>query len=226
MNVVALPFAAEGGSAPLPLSGLSVLIVEDSESAAEALGLMARAGGARVRRADRLAAAERHLMSWRPDVVIVDPGLPDGDGLELVARMASMGFRKPRIVVLSGQDDVAGPARAAGADLCLAKPVAGPGALHAALAGLPLDEDGAWTMPEPATPERDLGRARLRLLEALITRREDSVRYALQLVVSLARQSDDPVLAAIAQIDLSTGQPLTLGREVATRLRGATPRQI
>ncbi|QPH53422.1 response regulator [Pontivivens ytuae] len=226
MSVVALPFAAEGGSPPLPLAGLSVLIVEDSESAAEALGLMARAGGARVRRADGLAAAERHLMSWRPDVVIVDPGLPDGDGLELVARMAAAGFRKPRIVVLSGQDDVAGAARAAGADLCLAKPLASSGALHAALAGMPMEDDGEWTAPATGTMQDDIARARLRLLEALITRREDSVRYALQFLVSLARQSGAPALASVAGIDLATDDPLALGREVATHLRQSAVHQI
>ena len=47
-----------------------------------------------------MAAAVEH----RPDLVITDIRMPDGDGLEMVARLRSLG-RRPEVVVLSGFSD-------------------------------------------------------------------------------------------------------------------------
>ena len=62
------------------LFAVTILLVEDSRSASEAIRLYAAESGARVRRADSLHAASRHLAIYRPSVVMVDLGLPDGDG--------------------------------------------------------------------------------------------------------------------------------------------------
>lgn len=105
-----------------PLLGLTVLMVEDSRFASEAMRLLCQRSGARLRRADCLRSARRHLQSYRPTVAIVDLGLPDGPGEELIAELAGARPRLPVILATSG--DPAGEAAAieAGADGFLAKP--------------------------------------------------------------------------------------------------------
>ena len=99
-------------TAERPLLGQTVLVVEDSRVAGEAVRLMCLRSGARVRRADSLRAAGRHLTTYRPSVALVDLGLPDGSGLELIGELAQ---RRPRVPVLL--------AMSAGADAFLAKPL-------------------------------------------------------------------------------------------------------
>ena len=106
-----------------PLNGLKVLVVEDSRTAAQAVRLLTLYSGARLRRADSLAAAHKHLAIYRPDIVIVDMGLPDGDGAELIAELARADPRVPVLVGTSGDPCAEQSAMAAGADGFLAKPV-------------------------------------------------------------------------------------------------------
>jgi len=108
-----------------PLLGLTVLVVEDSQYASDGMRLLCLRSGARIRRADCIASAERHLNVYQPSVAIVDLGLPDGSGLDLIAAMDA---RRPRVPILlgtSGADrDAAGrEVRAAGADDFMAKPI-------------------------------------------------------------------------------------------------------
>jgi CheY-like chemotaxis protein len=82
---------SEGESRPrpvLPLDGLTLLTVEDSRFASEALRLLCQRSGARLRRAETIEIALRHLSVYRPDVVIVDLGLPDGDGADLIRSLS------------------------------------------------------------------------------------------------------------------------------------------
>ena len=110
-------------TATRPLLGVTVLVVEDSRYACDALRLLCLRSGARIRRADCLKSARRHLQVYRPTVVIVDLGLPDGSGTELIAELADGTPRVPVILGTSGHSFTEDVALAAGADGFLAKPV-------------------------------------------------------------------------------------------------------
>ncbi|MCJ7875013.1 response regulator [Marinovum sp. 2_MG-2023] len=106
-----------------PLLGLTVLVVEDSRFACEAMRLLCLRSGARIRRADCLRSARRHLRVYRPSVTIVDLGLPDGSGAELIAELAAGSPRIPVILGTSGDDFAEDMAVAAGADGFMLKPI-------------------------------------------------------------------------------------------------------
>jgi CheY-like chemotaxis protein len=151
-----------------PLLGQTVLVVEDSRFACESLRLLCLHSGARIRRADSLQSAARHLAVYRPSVVVVDLGLPDGSGTTLLRDLAR---GQPRVAVLlatSGDDGRREEALAAGADAFLPKPLASLAGFQAAiLAHLPpeahppgprLAPDGA-VRPDPIALRDDLARA-------------------------------------------------------------------
>ena len=111
-------------TAARPLLGLTILLVEDSRYASEAFRLLCQRSGARIRRADSLFSARRHLRVYRPSVVITDIGLPDGSGLELLAELARAEPRIDVILGTSGDPDTESAVKATGADGFVAKPVA------------------------------------------------------------------------------------------------------
>ncbi|MBW4706265.1 response regulator [Roseobacter sp. YSTF-M11] len=136
------PFATTipAPTANRPLLGLTVLVIEDSRFACEAMRLLCLRSGARIRRADCLRSARRHLQVYRPSVVIVDLGLPDGNGVDLITELTQT---EPRVdVVLGTSGDTVGEdqAIAAGADGFLAKPITSLAAFQqAVLSNLPAE---------------------------------------------------------------------------------------
>ena len=110
-------------TAARPLAGLTVLVVEDSRFASEAVRLLCLRSGARIRRADCLRSAALHLRVYRPAVVLVDLGLPDGSGLDLIAELVKGQPRIGAILATSGDADARDSALAAGADGFMAKPL-------------------------------------------------------------------------------------------------------
>ena len=88
-------------TAERPLLGLTVLVVEDSRFACEAMRLLCLRSGARIRRAGSLRAARRHLQVYRPSIVIADLGLPDGNGIDLIAELAQSQPRVDALLALS-----------------------------------------------------------------------------------------------------------------------------
>ncbi|WP_339760769.1 response regulator [uncultured Sulfitobacter sp.] len=110
-------------TAERPLLGLTVLVIEDSRYACEAMRLLCLRSGARIRRADCIRAARRHLQVYRPSVVITDLGLPDGNGIDLIQELSRAQQRVDAILAISGDTHLAADAIAAGADGFIEKPL-------------------------------------------------------------------------------------------------------
>ncbi|MAU50913.1 MAG: response regulator [Roseovarius sp.] len=187
-----------------PLLGLTVLAVEDSRFASEALRLMCLRSGARLRRADSLRAADRHLRVYRPSVMIVDPGLPDGSGLDLIARLAVVRPRIPVILGMSGDPGRAAAARQAGADGFLVKPLVRLAEFQQALLRhLPPDRCPSGPYPlsqERITPDPLAYRDDLDHVRAVLAARPGgaALAYAAQFLAGVAQAAGDPGLAQAA----------------------------
>jgi two-component system KDP operon response regulator KdpE len=100
----------------------SVLIVDDDPALVRALGINLRARGYEVRAAGTGAGALRLAAAEPPDAVILDLGLPDIDGSEVIAGLR--GWTDVPILVLSARDQSRQKVAAldAGADDFVVKP--------------------------------------------------------------------------------------------------------
>jgi len=105
-----------------PLLGLTILIVEDSRYSCEAMRFMALRSGARLRRADSIQSAKRHLRVYIPSAIIVDVGLPDGSGLDLIRELSSARPRVPALIGTSGDELHHSATLKSGADVFISKP--------------------------------------------------------------------------------------------------------
>lgn len=203
-----------------PLSGVTVLLVEDSRFASEAMRLLCQRSGARIRRADCLRAARRHIATYRPTVAIVDLGLPDGSGADLIAEIAALRPRVPAILGFSGLPEAEAAAIGAGADGFLAKPVETLAAFQAAvIAALPaeLRPRGLRAVrDETVAPDRfalrdDLAHAADLLVAAPDeTASPPGIDYIAQFVAGLGQISHDGALTDAAealQRDRQAGRP-------------------
>lgn len=217
---VAQPVADAMTGARLPLRGLTVLAVEDSRFASEALRLMCQRSGARLRRAETLAAARSHLRLYRPDVVIVDLGLPDGRGDALIRSLVLTMHRPMVILGTSGAEAGRSTALAAGADGFLEKPIESLAAFQRALTGFAPMPDGA-DMPtlDPLALRDDLSKAADRLASDLDVATRS---YLAGFVRGLAQIAHDPALAAAAEECRSSGAGVAALRGlIAARLADA-----
>ena len=195
-----LGLADPAGEGDLPLRGMTVLAVEDSRFASDALRLMCRRLGARLRRAESLQAAGAHLRLYRPDLVIVDLGLPDGRGEALIRDLAA---RRPRVAVLGMSGDPAGRemALAAGADGFMDKPLESLAAfrsmLRRHLPGLAVVTGGedADPVPDALALRDDLAHAAALLDDGIAAEARDYVTGFLR---GVARHAHDPALAEAA----------------------------
>ena len=101
----------------------SVLVVDDDPVFRDlARRLLAAEGLEVVAEAESLAGALDAAHALRPDAVLVDIDLPDGDGLTLARRLSALPWR-PRIVLTSTDPDAASPEdlKRSGADAFVAK---------------------------------------------------------------------------------------------------------
>lgn len=193
------------------LTGVTIILVEDSRCASEALRLMAVSSGARLRRADTLEAAHRHLKVYRPNAVIVDIGLPDGDGLTLIREIAETVKPCPGLIATSGGDqrDWQDAARFAGAGSILPKPVAGIEAFQDAVLSVLADGEDrreGWlpTKGETAALSEEAMRDDLRhgrelLVRAIAASDIGEVAYCGQFLASVADMTGDGELHLYAE---------------------------
>jgi DNA-binding response OmpR family regulator len=100
----------------------SVLVVEDDQHIREALARELAQAGHAVRTVGNGAGALTTAMEWKPDVVVLDLGLPDLDGAD-VLRMLRGASAVP-VIVATARDDEAEIVRLldAGADDYVVKP--------------------------------------------------------------------------------------------------------
>jgi two-component system copper resistance phosphate regulon response regulator CusR len=102
---------------------MKILIVEDEEKVGRFVERALTEQAYTVRRVATAAAARDALAEEPFDAVVLDLGLPDGDGLELLREWRAAGFNEP-VLILSARDAVADRIRGLnlGADDYLPKP--------------------------------------------------------------------------------------------------------
>jgi PAS domain S-box-containing protein len=167
--------ARDAPEAAAPPPSRRVLVVDDNLDAAESLAMVLRLEGHEVQAVHEGAAVLEAARAFRPDVVLLDIGLPDGlTGYDLAPRLREApNLEDVLLVALTGygQEEDKRRAKQAGFDAHLTKPAA-PGALQALLAAgraggkrPDLSDDGLFclrsetvpdapVLPRPGTPRR------------------------------------------------------------------------
>lgn len=183
-----------------PLLGLTVLVVEDSRFASEALRLLCLRSGARIRRADCLRSARRHLQVYRPSVAMIDIGLRDGSGADLIAELNQAEPRTNVILGMSGDPDGETKSIAAGADAFIAKPITSLALFQELiLSHLPLDRRPGGPRrltDEEITPDPIAYQDDLAHMADIISTAEDehTMDYVAQFLSGVARSAQDETM--------------------------------
>lgn len=177
--------ATAANPAPIQHSLLRLLLLEDDELLRDhVLTPKLQQYGFEVVAIGRAADLDRHVRQRRPDIILLDVGLPDGDGFE-VARQLHAETGDIGIVMLTGRGEVPDRVRGLneGADAYLSKPVdidVLVSTLHSLARRLRaprqttagswrLDANG-WCLIAPSGDNVALTKTERRLLEALIER--------------------------------------------------------
>ncbi|QPM92095.1 response regulator [Pseudooceanicola algae] len=209
-------------TASRPMLGMTVLVVEDSLYASEALRLLCLRSGARIRRADCLRSARRHLQVYRPSALIVDLGLPDGSGAELIQDLSRATPKVSVIAAVSGDPGAEDLAMAAGADCFMSKPLTSIAKFQTTILAhmppeyrltgpRPIRDD--QVEPDPIAYLDDVAHAAEILPDA---GQEEVLSYLVQFVRGIAHCADDAaLLAAIGRLERARKGDLSLRSELA-----------
>jgi len=121
-----LPAGPASGSEAGPATRRKVLVVDDNVDAVETLAEMLRLEGHEIRTAQDAERAVTEAVEFRPDVALLDIGLPGADGYTLADRLRALPqMRNAVLVAVTGygrSEDFARSA-AAGFDHHLVKPI-------------------------------------------------------------------------------------------------------
>jgi CheY-like chemotaxis protein len=224
-----MPFPPDGPSLPvandrasLPLRGVTVLVVEDSRATCDVLRLIFQRTGARLRRAETLSSARRHLDAYRPDLVIVDLGLPDGRGETLIVEAAADGLP---VLALSGDPDSRDAALDSGAIAFVEKPIPSVAGflrlIRQLVAGVGAEPPGEEIAAPPADPLAL--RDDLAFAAALVAGQGADPAYATGFVRSLARAAGDHDLEDAALQARTESDRAALAELLAARLSALHP---
>ena len=120
-----------------------VLVIEDEPAIRSVLRVLLQAEGYRCIEADTAMRAEIEARSHKPDLLLIDLGLPDADGLKVIRRVRA--WSQVPIVVLSARtmEEQKIAALDAGADDYVTKPFSAPELLARIRAALRRDVRGA-----------------------------------------------------------------------------------
>jgi signal transduction histidine kinase len=117
------PQHASRGGADQSLEGLRVLVIDDNEDAADVIGLLVEDMGGTVRVVKDGASGLAALPDFRPEVVLLDIGMPGMDGYETCRRMRATGSRIGIVAITGwGQEHDKQLAMEAGFDAHITKP--------------------------------------------------------------------------------------------------------
>lgn len=122
-----LPQPSTGDDTSQPtVTGLRVLVVDDNVDAAEMLGLLLTESGHEVRINYDGPTTTQAALDFRPNVVLMDIGLPGLDGFEVAKRMRQLSVLRNVVLVAVtgyGQDTDRQRSKDAGFDHHLVKPI-------------------------------------------------------------------------------------------------------
>jgi CheY-like chemotaxis protein/two-component sensor histidine kinase len=130
--------SAEPDGPPAPKSSLRILIVDDNRDSADSLGMLLRIMGNDIQTAYDGQEGLEVAGEFRPDIALLDIGLPKLDGYEVCRRIREQPWGKGVVLIAAsgwGQEEDRGRSHDAGFDRHLVKPV-DPGALMRMLADL------------------------------------------------------------------------------------------
>jgi len=101
---------------------ICVLVVEDDPSLRRSLAATLRTAGYKAVEADDLAGASRAMAHYRPALVLLDLGLPDGDGLRFITQLRASALTPIVVITARDAESMKVAALDAGADDYVTKP--------------------------------------------------------------------------------------------------------
>jgi two-component system KDP operon response regulator KdpE len=107
---------------PAPTRGAHLLLVEDDDTMRGSIAANLTAHGYRIAEAPNVAEAIRRWDAERPDVVLLDLGLPDGDGTTIIRRVRREATTPILVLSARGSEPDKVAALEAGADDYVTKP--------------------------------------------------------------------------------------------------------